>query len=81
MLNGKSVDWLEKVSDDRIYRVKDALRLGIPSKTVQKFTGIDPWFIGQIKNLVKMEEWLLRFNVQDDIPTDFFIDQKKKGEA
>ncbi len=70
---------LEKVSDDRIYRVKDALRLGIPSKTVQKFTGIDPWFIGQIKNLVKMEEELLRYNVPEDIPTDFFIELKKNG--
>ncbi len=70
---------LEKVSDDRIYRVKDALRLGIPSKTVQKFTNIDPWFIGQIKDLVKMEERLLRFNVPDDIPTDFFIELKKNG--
>jgi carbamoyl-phosphate synthase large subunit len=70
---------LEKVSDDRIYRVKDALRLGIPSKTVQKFTGIDPWFIGQIKNLVKMEEQLLRYNVPEDIPTEFFIELKKNG--
>jgi carbamoyl-phosphate synthase large subunit len=70
---------LEKVSDDRIYRVKDALRLGIPSKTVQKFTNIDPWFIGQIKDLVKMEERLLRYNVPEDIPTDFFIELKKAG--
>ncbi|GAB4495279.1 MAG: carbamoyl-phosphate synthase large subunit [Saprospiraceae bacterium] len=70
---------LEKVSDDRIYRVKDALRLGIPSKTVQKFTNIDPWFIGQIKDLVKMEERLQRYNVPEDIPTDFFIELKKSG--
>ena len=70
---------LEKVSDDRIYRVKDALRLGIASKTVQKFTGIDPWFIGQIKILVKMEEQLLRYNVPEDIPTEFFIELKKNG--
>ncbi|MCE7926720.1 MAG: carbamoyl-phosphate synthase large subunit [Haliscomenobacteraceae bacterium CHB4] len=70
---------LEKVSDDRIYRVKDALRLGIPSKTVQKFTGIDPWFIGQVKELVKMEERLLRYNVPEDIPTNFFIELKKNG--
>jgi carbamoyl-phosphate synthase large subunit len=46
---------------------------------VQKFTGIDPWFIGQIKNLVKMEEQLLRYNVPEDIPTDFFIELKKNG--
>jgi carbamoyl-phosphate synthase large subunit len=70
---------LEKVSDDRIYRVKDALRLGIPSKTVQKFTGIDNWFIQEIKKLVKMEEQLLRYNVPEDIPTDFFIELKKNG--
>ena len=70
---------LEKVSDDRIYRVKDALRLGIPSKTVQKFTGIDPWFIGQVKKLVKLEEQLQRYNVPDDIPTEFFIELKKNG--
>jgi carbamoyl-phosphate synthase large subunit len=73
------MDRLEKVSDDRIYRVKDALRLGIPSKTVHKFTGIDPWFIGQIKNLVKLEERLLRFNVAEDIPQDFFMELKKNG--
>ncbi|MBK9335848.1 MAG: carbamoyl-phosphate synthase large subunit [Lewinellaceae bacterium] len=70
---------LELVSDDRIYRVKDALRLGIPSKSVHKLTGIDPWFIGQIKNLVKMEERLLRVNVPEDIPTEFFIELKKNG--
>ncbi|TNE60535.1 MAG: carbamoyl-phosphate synthase large subunit [Bacteroidetes bacterium] len=70
---------LETVFDDRIYRVKDALRLGIPSRTVQKMTGIDSWFIGQIKNLVKMEDQLLRFNVAEDIPYDFFVQLKKNG--
>ncbi|MCB0533191.1 MAG: carbamoyl-phosphate synthase large subunit [Lewinellaceae bacterium] len=70
---------LEKVYDDRIYRVKDALRLGIPSRTVQKMTGIDNWFIDQIKDLVKMEDRLLRFNVAEDISPDFFMELKKNG--
>jgi carbamoyl-phosphate synthase large subunit len=70
---------LERASDDRIYRVKDALRLGIPSKTVQKITGIDPWYIGQIKRLVDYEERLLRFNVAEDIPRDFFLELKQHG--
>ncbi len=70
---------LEKASDDRIYRVKDALRLGIPSKSVQKLTGIDPWFIGQIKRLVKYEEQLQRYNVAEDIPTDFLLELKQHG--
>jgi len=70
---------LEKVSDDRIYRLKDALRLGVPSKTVQRLTNIDPWYIAQIKRLVKMEDRLQRFNVAEDIPESFFRELKEVG--
>lgn len=70
---------LEKASDDRIYRLKDALRLGVPAKTVQKLTRIDPWYINQIKRLVKMEDRLERYNVPEDIPADFFRELKEVG--
>ena len=70
---------LELVSDDRIYRVRDALRLGIASKTVQKLTHIDPWFINQIKELVKLEDRLLKFNVADDLTPEFLMELKKNG--
>jgi carbamoyl-phosphate synthase large subunit len=70
---------LEKASDDRIYRVKDALRLGIPLKSVQKLTGIDPWFLQQIKDLVKLEDQVLRFNVPDDLTHDFLLELKQNG--
>ena len=70
---------LEKASDDRIFRLKDALRLGVPSKTVHKLTKIDPWFIKQIKSLVEMEKELEKYNVPEDIPTDFFRELKEAG--
>ncbi len=70
---------LEKPSDDRIFRLKDALRLGVPAKTVQKLTKIDPWFINQIKRLVTMEQELMRYNVAEDIPTDFLRELKEVG--
>ena len=70
---------LEHASADRIYRLKDALRLGVPGKTVHKLTKIDPWFINQIKRLVKIEDQLLRYNVPEDIPTDFFREVKTLG--
>ena len=70
---------LEAASDDRIYRLKDALRLGVPAKTVQKLTRIDPWYINQIKRLVKMEDQLVRYNVPEDIPEVFFRDLKEVG--
>ena len=70
---------LEKASDDRIYRVKDALRLGVPEKTVQKLTNIDIWYIKQIKRLVDIENRLLRFNVAEDIPETFLLEIKQLG--
>lgn len=70
---------LEVASDDRIYRLKDALRLGVPEKTVFKLTKIDPWFIKQIKRLVKAEDQLMRYNVAEDIPEEFFRDLKRMG--
>jgi carbamoyl-phosphate synthase large subunit len=70
---------LESASDDRIYRVKDALRLGVPRKTVHKLTKIDPWYIDQINRLVKMEDRLLKYNVPEDIPEDFFRELKVNG--
>lgn len=70
---------LETVSDDRIYRVKDALRLGVPEKTIYKLTKIDPWFIKQIKRLVKYEEKLMQYNVLEDIPDNFLLELKSVG--
>ncbi len=70
---------LEDATEDRIFRLKDALRLGVPEKTVQKLTRIDPWFIKQIKRLVDMEHELIRYNVPDDIPPAFFRELKEVG--
>lgn len=70
---------LKSPSDDRIYRVKDALRLGVPVATVHKLTKIDPWFLKQIRQLVKMEDQLMRYNVPDDIPKEFMLKLKQSG--
>jgi len=70
---------LQYASDDRIYRLKDAIRLGIPEKTIFKLTKIDPWYIRQIKSLVNMEMELIRYNVAQDIPEPFFRKLKVNG--
>jgi carbamoyl-phosphate synthase large subunit len=70
---------LEEATEDRIFRLKDALRLGVPEKTVYKLTKIDPWFIKQIKRLVDMEHEIMRYNLPDDIPEKFFRELKEVG--
>ena len=51
MLQGiKTPSW------DRIFRIYDALKLGVPVKTIQDITRIDPWFLNQIVKLVDTEK-------------------------
>ena len=71
---------LETAGEDRIFRLKDALALGVPENTIHKLTKIDPWFIKQIKDLVKTEQKLSNsYNVPEDIPAEFFRELKVKG--
>jgi carbamoyl-phosphate synthase large subunit len=70
---------LEKPSDDRIFRLKDALALGVPEKTIQKLTKIDPWFIKQIKDLVQFENHLKSFKTIDAVPSNFLKELKQAG--
>ena len=70
---------LEHASEDRIFRLKDALRLGVPRKTIQKLTKIDPWFINQIKRLVDLDDQVLKYNVPEDLPEPFFRELKEVG--
>ncbi len=70
---------LSKVSDDRIFRVKDAFRLGVPENSIHKLTLIDRWFLRQIKELVDLEDRLNRYNVAEDIDYDLMMELKKSG--
>src|SRR5690349_9556123 len=47
----KSEELLEYIKTpkwDRIFRIYDALKLGVPMKSIQDITKIDPWFLNQI---------------------------------
>ena len=70
---------LSNVSEDRIFRIKDALRLGVPENSIHKLTLIDRWFIRQIKELVDLEDELNRCNVAEDISKELMMEVKQSG--
>src|SRR5580658_1978643 len=47
---------LEHPSWNRLFHIYDALKLGIPVKTIHKMTQIDPWFLRQIEELILLEK-------------------------
>jgi carbamoyl-phosphate synthase large subunit len=73
------LEGLEWPKDDRIFRLKDALTLGIPKGTVHKLTQIDPWYIRQIQRMIKVENNLMRYRALEHVPADFLMDIKQLG--
>ncbi len=72
------LDRIQHPSWDRLFRIKDALTLGVSVKTIQKLTLIDPWFLDQINQLVKTETELRKFNLQN-VPKDVLLEAKQMG--
>ncbi len=71
---------LEHPSWNRVFHIYDALKLGIPLKTVQKLTRIDRWFLKQIEELVEMEKEIGKYELHT-IPVTLMRKAKEKGYA
>ena len=72
------LDSLQHPSWDRIFKIKDALTLGVPIHSIHKLTGIDNWFLTQIQELVRMEKEIQKYTIQN-ISKDLLLKAKKKG--
>jgi len=46
---------LEEPTDQRIFYVAEALRSGFNIEEVSRLTGIDPWFLDKVRNILDME--------------------------
>jgi carbamoyl-phosphate synthase large subunit len=69
---------LEHPSWDRLFAIKDAMRMGVPVESIRKVTKIDRWFLSQIQELATLEQELKRYSL-NNIPKDFFLTIKQKG--
>ena len=71
---------LEHASWNRVFRVYDAIQLGIPLKTIYNITKIDIWFLNQIQELVDLEKNISTYNI-DNVEKELLFEAKKKGYA
>ncbi|MBL7898649.1 MAG: carbamoyl-phosphate synthase large subunit, partial [Crocinitomicaceae bacterium] len=65
---------------DRLFHVYDAIKLGIPFKTIKEKTKIDDWFLRQIEDLIKLERRIEKYRIED-IPKELMFEAKQKGYA
>lgn len=76
----KILEVLEHPSDDRLFRIYDAFKLGISFTTIRKLTKIDPWFLRQIEELIELEKEIQNYSL-DDLPAELMREAKEKGYA
>ncbi|MAZ55135.1 MAG: carbamoyl phosphate synthase large subunit [Flavobacteriales bacterium] len=71
---------MKHASSDRVFRIYDAIRLGIPLRTIYDITKMDYWFLRQLEELVVLEFEIEKYNI-DNVPKELVLEAKMKGYA
>jgi len=72
------IEYIKTPKWDRIFRIKDALLLGVSVGTVAKATGIDRWFIYEIQKICLLEKEIAKYKI-DSLPIDLLREAKQNG--
>ncbi|MGD1854376.1 MAG: carbamoyl-phosphate synthase large subunit [Leptolyngbyaceae cyanobacterium] len=69
---------LRSPNPDRIFSLRHALQLGLSAEDIYELTGIDPWFIDKLQDLLVTEKWLKR-TALTDITAEQMMAVKQQG--
>ena len=72
------VEYLKTPKWDRIFRIKDALMMGISVKTICQATRIDRWFIYEIQKIVDIEKEIAKYKFET-LPIELIKKAKHHG--
>lgn len=72
------IQLLSEPTPQRIFTISTAIKKNIPIKKIYKLTGIDPWFLNRIKNIVDAEK-LLQKGGKKKLSKDRLLYLKKIG--
>jgi len=78
MKNEELMEYIKTPKWDRIFRIKDALMQGSTVRSIAAATGIDNWFLYQIRIICDIEKELMKHTIET-LPTEILKDAKKHG--
>jgi carbamoyl-phosphate synthase large subunit len=78
MKNEELMEYIKTPKWDRIFRIKDALMQGSTVRSIAAATGIDNWFLYQIRIICDIEKELMKHTIES-LPTEVLKDAKKHG--
>ena len=62
-------DEMAHPTDERLYKIGKALKIGIPIMEIYRLSGVDPFFLYKIQNIVDMEAKLRSLNLAEESAT------------
>ncbi len=78
MYSDELIEYLKIPKWDRIFRIKDALMIGVSVKRICESTGIDRWFIYQIQKICNCEKEIVKYDLES-LPADLLREAKQLG--
>lgn len=73
------LEYLKRPTWDRVFRIKEALKMGVSIKSLRELTQIDRWFLYQIQDIVNLENEIKEYKHLESLPTQLLWDAKKMG--
>jgi len=60
----------------RLFAIASSMKKGVSVKEIHKITGVDPWFLYRLENIVRLEKYLLRTR---DLKAENILELKQNG--
>jgi len=73
------LDNLSNPTDERLFKVVKDIKMGVPIREIYRLSGIDPWFLYKIKNIVEMEKKLKNLDLDSEEAVELIREAKRLG--
>ncbi|MCL2358206.1 carbamoyl-phosphate synthase (glutamine-hydrolyzing) large subunit [Candidatus Bathycorpusculum sp.] len=72
-------DEVANPTDERLYKLVKALKIGIPVMEIYRLSGLDPFFLHKIQNIINMETQLKNLNLSENHAVEIIREAKRLG--
>ncbi|MCL1965959.1 MAG: carbamoyl-phosphate synthase (glutamine-hydrolyzing) large subunit [Candidatus Bathyarchaeota archaeon] len=70
---------LANPTDEHLFKISKALRMGLSVSEIYRLSGIDPFFLNKIKNILDMEDKLRKLNLNEPAAIEIIREAKRIG--
>jgi carbamoyl-phosphate synthase large subunit len=70
---------LANPTDERLYKIVKAMKMGISIEEIYSLSGVDPFFLQKIQNIIDMEAQLCALHLKDSIAKEIVREAKRIG--